>query len=727
MILVSSNMSYVHASPSTALTVNGPNIKDASGNTVVLKGVVYSYFIDSPLGSWMLPNGKVEWTTFDPSAIQQNLDTLKNWGANTIVVYTTASFWIDNTQNFRSNLEYFIAQAQQRGIYVEISFTRQNTYQNAEVSYPYPPYGHTIDSYGNWQSIYGNGYINNRQDFVNLWVSVANALKAYPNVMFKFWAEPSGDASIAATNDWFSVNQQCINAVRATGSTNLIIIQWAPGLADLFAGWTQGMNWVTDYPLSDSAGNLVYSAHLYSHPQNFYNYYTGAYYSSTSDMTRALTDCLVLQTAASHPVFMDEMGADIYASDLSTEYAWFSNTLDLLNQYGIGYAAFAFAPMDSNSPTSLVVSGQPNYTPTRAGQILQQQMAYQEDYTPSSPTYTTDSTSSYTTSSDSTFGNTHVGSYSDWGTATVKRAISYTLSDGNVAANSIVWYGSVDSQANMKCAIYTDNNGAPGTLKAYTQTVTVGTTNSWVTFPFSSPVDLQAGKYWLSFIADSAATNGISFQYDSGSNSQRARTNIGTYGFSSEFNSPFKTVFAYDSEAVSIYVTYTTGNAQQAFGNSNVGAFGNSNVGAFSTSESTGVKQAVLYHLNDNNAVVNSIVWYGSVDSQSNMKCAIYANNNGVPGALIAQTQAVAVGTSSNWVTFPLNSPVTLQSGSYWLSIIGTWPAASHINYNYDAGSSSQRARSVVQPFSQEFTATFVRAWAYDAQAVSIYATYTTS
>jgi hypothetical protein len=172
-------------------------------------------------------------------------------------------------------------------------------------------------------------------------------------------------------------------------------------------------------------------------------------------------------------------------------------------------------------------------------------------------------------------------------------------------------------------------------------------------------------------------------------------------------------------QATNVALTASVSNSQQAFGNSNIGAF--------SDSGPTGVKQAILYRLNDNNAAVNSIVWYGSVDSQSNMKCAIYSDNNGVPGTLLAQTQAVTVGTSNSWVTFPLASPVTLQSGSYWLSFIGTWPAASHINYNYDAGSSSQRARSVVQPFSQEFTATFARPWAYDAQAVSIYATYTTS
>ena len=422
MILVSSSMSYVHASVASSSSVSGQYIKDSAGNTVTLKGFVYTYFIDSPSGSWQLASGKTEWSTFDTTAIQSNLDAIKAGAPNVVVVYTTASYWIDNTQNFRNNIEYFIAQAQQRGIYVELSFTRDNANQPGQISYPYPPYGYTL----NWQSIYGNGYINNQQDFVNLWVNIASALKAYPNVIFKFWGEPSGDGTPAAEKDWATVNQLCINGIRAIGSTNLIVIQWGLGLADPFSGWVASMSWINDYPLTDPAGNLIYSEHLYSHP-NFYNYKTGLYYSSTSDMQRALTDTLVIQTASVYPVFMDEMGCDQYLSDMSTEYAWFSNTLGLLNQYGIGYAVFAAPPWNSNTEWGLVLAGQPNYTPNQAGQILQQQLGYQGS-TGSSSSSSQSSTTSQSSQVSNAFGNTNIGAYSGSGnTALSKRFFTSSM------------------------------------------------------------------------------------------------------------------------------------------------------------------------------------------------------------------------------------------------------------------------------------------------------------
>ena len=344
---------------SNSLKVNGANILDSSGRIIHLRGVDYTYFIDGPLGSWTLSNGNTEWNTWDTTAIANNLDALKNWGVNCVRVQTTSQWWIDNTNNFRSNIAYFINQAQQRGIYVEFVYWRNNQ-NELQVSMPYPPYDNN------------NGYINNPADFVNLWSSTANVLKAYPNVLFELWNEPVGDGS--AENSWFSSVQLCINAIRATGSTNLIVVQWGYCIADQFNGFIADMSWVTSKPLTDLAGNIVYSTHIYSHTGNFYNANTGTYYSSIAEITQALTDTLVVQTAASHPVFIGEIGCDLNAADLPTEYTWYNNTLSLLNQYGISYAGFAWAPWNSNLEWGLIMAGQPNYFPNQAGQMLKQQL-----------------------------------------------------------------------------------------------------------------------------------------------------------------------------------------------------------------------------------------------------------------------------------------------------------------------------------------------------------------
>jgi outer membrane protein assembly factor BamB len=313
------------------------------------------------------------------------------------------------------------------------------------------------------------------------------------------------------------------------------------------------------------------------------------------------------------------------------------------------------------------------------------------------------------------FGNSHVGVYSDFGTTGVKRAVLYQLTDNNAELSSILWYGHVDKSASVKCAIYSDNNG-PYLLLGQTQSVTVGTVDSWVTFPLSSLVVLQSGRYWLSFVVNRPDASNVYFYYDSGAPSQRARSAV--YPFDQEPTTTFANVFAYDNEAVSIYASYTISNAQTTFGKTNIGS--NADIG------STGVKRTIMYYLSDNDASVSSIVWYGHVDNAAAMKCAIYSDNNGVPNLLLAQTQSVTVGTVDSWVTFPLNSLVVLQSGRYWLSFVVNRPDGANVYFYYDTGTPSQRARSAVYPFDQEPTTTFENVFAYDNEAVSIYANYKT-
>ncbi len=345
------------------LHVAGNKILTSDGAVVILRGVDYTYFIDGPCGSWMLPNGQIEYNTWDTAALNSNLDVIKSWGCNCIRVLATTQWWVQNTENFQSNLEYFIAQAALRGIYIDFTFWRNNGRVGA-ASLPYPPY----DS--------GNGVINSVSDFVNVWTSVANTLKCYPNVMFELWNEPNGDAEAEAS--WFSVTQQCINAIRGTGSTSIIVVQWGSDTYLDFQNYStasttaSSMDWASSNPLNDTINNIVYSTHLYS--SGFYdslNNYVQKY--SYSDMLWALNITGLLSLASQHPVWVGEIGCDLWASNMSDEYAWYSNTLTVLNQYGMGYCGWAWAPWSTGTEWGLV-SGQSNYAPNQAGQILQEQL-----------------------------------------------------------------------------------------------------------------------------------------------------------------------------------------------------------------------------------------------------------------------------------------------------------------------------------------------------------------
>jgi len=347
------------AATATPLHISGNQILTANGTPLILKGMDYTYFMDSEGGSWMMPDGSIEWMTnpMDKTGVADFLDFMQASNCNVVRLHLTVQYWLDNSNNYQSNLEYFITQAANRGIYTEMDFYRNNATGGEPVGY-LP-----------WQDA-GNNVLNSSADFVNLWGNVSATLKNYPTVMFELWNEPSGNEAL-----WFNVTQQCINNIRSTGATQPIVIQWDVCIYfNFYAGYSpagvgSSMNWVTDYPLNDPSGNLIYSTHLYRN--NFFNSSNGyQQVYSYSDMHYVLSACGVLSVAATHPVFIGEIGCSLWATDEGNEMTWYNNTLTILEQNRIGYAGFAAPPWRSEEQWGLVYAGLANYTLDAAGVIL---------------------------------------------------------------------------------------------------------------------------------------------------------------------------------------------------------------------------------------------------------------------------------------------------------------------------------------------------------------------
>ena len=75
------------------------------------------------------------------------------------------------------------------------------------------------------------------------------------------------------------------------------------------------------------------------------------------------------------------------------------------------------------------------------------------------------------------------------------------------------------------------------------------------------------------------------------------------------------------------------------------------------------------------------------------MKLAIYADNNGSPGALLMTTNEV-INPASGWVTFSLTSGYAITSGSYY------WLAAwSNVNYIPKCRTTGGTARYIVRTY----------------------------
>jgi hypothetical protein len=195
--------------------------------------------------------------------------------------------------------------------------------------------------------------------------------------MFELWNEPNGDA--AAEASWLSASQQCISAIRGTGATNLIVVQWGSNIYLDFQNYSpnsdaySSMDWASSNPLKDPVNNILYSTHIYS--SDFFdslNNYVLKY--SYSDMLWALNFTGLLSFASEHPLWIGEIGCNLWASSMDNEYAWYNNTLTILNQNDISYSGWAWAPWRTGTQWGLV-TGQSNYAPNQAGQIFQQQIS----------------------------------------------------------------------------------------------------------------------------------------------------------------------------------------------------------------------------------------------------------------------------------------------------------------------------------------------------------------
>jgi hypothetical protein len=95
-----------------------------------------------------------------------------------------------------------------------------------------------------------------------------------------------------------------------------------------------------------------------------------------TDINTALTACNVYTVAAVHPVFIGEIGDNLWDTTLINgvpeQDVWFNNTLKLLDQKGIGYAGWTATPWVNGvgEAFGFVVAGESNYTLDSSGVIL---------------------------------------------------------------------------------------------------------------------------------------------------------------------------------------------------------------------------------------------------------------------------------------------------------------------------------------------------------------------
>jgi hypothetical protein len=545
------------------LHVDGRYIKNSLNETIYLRGIWYGKFADTSTGWFGLDP-----YTWDESALRETLQKLRDiWKVNCINAFIWGDWWLENKAvtlmggatsiGTRDAIIRTVEIAQEYGIYVQIRLYGCTRAEGRREGQPYQPtYAWTV------------------QDFVNFWANVSGTLKDYPHAIFTLFDEPTGDE-----NTYFNAAQQAINAIRATGANQLIVIHFDYcGSCMWMADWVQQSR-----PLY----NIVFSNHIYRYHgtfgydpnapvnieyiRNFLGSVPGATYTGAA--YKYITDTYNI------PIWVSAIGA-AYGYEDDNEYVAFRNTLQVLNEWEIGYVAFHAGRTALMWTLLQDASGQVFSLPNRVGQALIDAIAgivppstYQLSidsnvaavpFNVSGSTYSTPFASSefagnYTVSMPSSvkvythnplFGGTTVGGGGGY-YSYIYTAGPYTI-NSSVTVSQINLYTVVAGKA--KVAIYgsttynltgwPDNYPHPGNL-IVASAETQCQANSWNTINISS-TQLFAGTY---FLAVKINTSGMLTASSRGFFGQFISTN-----YADAFPNPFSTIAGGMAAEYAVYI-----------------------------------------------------------------------------------------------------------------------------------------------------------------------------
>jgi endoglucanase len=191
-----------------------------------------------------------------------------------------------------------------------------------------------------WSSTGASVIANSQQEMADsahsltFWTSVANAFKNNPAVIFELYNEPHdiSNAIVSGGGSGWAGYQQMLNAVRATGATNVVLMG---GTA-----WSNDETWWTSNRPVDTL-NQIAAAH--------HDYDQGLRYDIGTNPTAATA----MLNAPGVPVVITEIG------DSNSGSSYISAVLNTADAQGYGVVAWALNPADSFGAPNLLQSFTP--------------------------------------------------------------------------------------------------------------------------------------------------------------------------------------------------------------------------------------------------------------------------------------------------------------------------------------------------------------------------------
>jgi len=414
-ILSAFSVTSVSAATSTsALHTSGSYILDADGNVVYLRGMGLAGMVPDLLlwGQGQSDNWGNQWNYNPTSVMDQTFAEMRDkWHINMIRVFIYPSWYYrDNIVpaqedpasygssttpiSVKTYLRTLCQEADKYGIYVNVVPYMLTPSSSSFGADPYASSG-----YG-WQGmpmcgwdepaqrfLRDAGYGNNELGFWSwFWTDMANTLKDYPNAIFEAWNEPNLGSDVdPIPSGYMSYLTTMYNAIRSTGATNLIMMQWHMGWFP--NGYGNDLSWCKQIATAiPTATNLVYTTHLYYYaPTDLTSYWAKDYAGLKAQLQAGIATMGV--TA---PLVINEEGSCLQRSpNRQNDVNWWTNLLKAQYDLGVGACAYYWL---SDSGLGGVYAGETmlssGYTPNDMGTAFINAYVPQQKTTVATPTPT---------------------------------------------------------------------------------------------------------------------------------------------------------------------------------------------------------------------------------------------------------------------------------------------------------------------------------------------------
>ena len=362
-----------------SIQVQARRLVDANGKTIQLRGVNVSGLESGSILGALHP---WDWSNLTSSpGSEPDWSKIAAWRGNVVRLPLNEASWLgltttdpesaqrkaDPSGDYRATVVKSVNHAVAAGLYVilDLHWSAPGSF-SANAQNPFMDSDHSLA----------------------FWASVANTFKNNPAVLFEPFNEPYlyptsiGDGGVFPANQnwnrairdgaltasefkrtvkgkstnepytWTVVGfQAAINAIRATGATNVIILGGQ--------GFDNDLTWWSQYPPTDPLNQLALAFHAYGPPTLGH----GWGYDPTGNSTQYTGDkCVAILNAPGVPVILTEMGGAV-GPGASTTYV--NEILNIVDQQGWSVIAWTWNPWNyDKAGSNTLIQDITSYTPT---------------------------------------------------------------------------------------------------------------------------------------------------------------------------------------------------------------------------------------------------------------------------------------------------------------------------------------------------------------------------